>query len=90
MGTFNAQTRSRRAGVSFLGAVALVVALFGTVALRNPAPRVAIAPHAAANVFVEPFASQSLWVGTMDPSQITSAPTPTRQKIYAGLVKQIL
>lgn len=89
MRTNNAPTRGRRSGVSLLGAVVLVVALFGTVALRNPAQRVASAPHAAANVFVEPYASQSLWVNTMDPAQITSlTDADILQKIYTGLVKQ--
>lgn len=75
--------------VSALALASIVLSLFGTLAFKNASQRVASAPHAAANVFVEPYPSASLWVDTMDPAQITSlTDADIVQKIYAGLVKQ--
>ena len=75
---------------SLLVAAAIVVSLFGSTAFRNASHHVAAAPHGTSTVFVEPLASNTLWVGTLDPSLVTSAlDQDIIQRIDAGLVKQV-
>lgn len=73
-----------------LVAVATVAALVTGVVNPAQAHRPAHSARAGSNVLILPEASQVLWVGSMDPSLITSAlDQDVVQKIYAGLVKEV-
>lgn len=78
--------RSRaRVLVSGATAAALFAAMVGPVQAQRPLQ----VAHAAANVLVDPIASNTLWAGTLDPSLVTAlADADIIQKVYAGLVKQ--
>jgi ABC-type transport system substrate-binding protein len=82
--------RGKARGLWLLTLAGLVVSLFGTTALKNASHRVAGPTHAAADVFVDPLASKTLWAGTLDPALISSLlDADIVQKIYAGLLKQV-
>jgi oligopeptide transport system substrate-binding protein len=89
MAILNSRARGTARGLWLLTLAGLVVSLFGTTALKNASHRVTSPTQAAANVYVDPLPSKTLWVGTMDPSLITSlTDAEVVGKIYAGLVKQ--
>ncbi len=77
-----------RAGALVTGAA--VMALIAGAVSPAHAHQPSRAAGAAANVLIDPLAASVLWVGTLDPSQVTSlTDADVIQKIYAGLVKQV-
>src|SRR5581483_12485969 len=89
MNRITSRPRGKVIGVSGLTIAALVLSLVGNFSIGHADNRVATASRAS-SVFVEPFASQSLWVGTFDPSLGTSLlDGDFMARIYAGLLKQV-
>ena len=82
MRLFRSRARTLVTGATIM---ALAAAVVSPVHAHRPLQSAA----AAANVLVYPEAAKVLWVGTMDPSQVSALDDANViQKIYAGLVKQ--
>ena len=82
MRLFRSRARTLVTGATIM---ALAAAVVSPVHAHRPLQSAA----AAANTLVYPLAAKVLWVGTMDPSQVSAlADADVIQKIYAGLVKQ--
>lgn len=81
--------RGKAVAISCVTLAALMLSLASNLGHGSASGRLSSASRASSTVFVEPFASQTLWIGTLDPSQITSLlDDDFVSRIYAGLLKQ--
>jgi ABC-type oligopeptide transport system substrate-binding subunit len=89
MGGTISKARGKTVAISCLTLAALMLSFASNVGHGHASGRLASASRAASGVFVEPFASQTLWVGTLDPALATSLlDSDFIFRIYAGLLKQ--
>lgn len=90
MGGTISRARGRAVAISCVTLAALVLSLGSNLGHSRASGRLAGATRASSSVFVEPFASQTLWVGTLDPAIGTSIlDGDFMARIYAGLLKQV-